>query len=250
MTQNRKDLPESAPKIKNSPDVLLERDVTDLYHFAQGKQWLDIVRNKDENIPLSYCAFEFRIALERVAFELLIQIRGSSFDDTDKKASKKLKNIHKRIHDLEGHQRKLDRKYEFLKILLEIAGYEDFPLAKVNLSVLTKYWDFCSAYCHMQYDLPSSWGNSAFVDKCFEGLCEIEKFLEDIVRNVILWPQWSEDPWINSLLSQYIEGRINDVELIAELKKRGVWGKVIRPDDKAIFLSDFKKQVATEMSDN
>lgn len=232
---------------QNLEMLLLERDVTALYHFAQGKQWLDIVRNKGENIPLSYCAFEFRITLERVAFELLIEIRGSAFDETDKKASRKLKNIHSRIHHLEGHQRKLNRKCDFLKILIETAGYEDFPLAKVNLSTLTKYWDFCSAYCHLQYDLPSSWGNRTFVDKCFEGLCEIEKFLEDIViRNVILWPQWTNDPWINDLLNKYIEDRINDAELAIELKKRGVWGKFTSTNGKAIFLSDLKKQVGTE----
>lgn len=227
--------------------LLLERDVTALYHFAQGKQWLDIVRNKGENIPLSYCAFEFRIALERVAFELLIQIRGSAFDKTDKKSSKKLKNIHKRIHHLEGHQRKLDRKCDFLKILIETAGYEGFPLARVNLSILTRYWAFCSSYCHLQYDLISSWGDRVFIDKCFKELCEIENFLEDIViRNVVLWPQWTNDPWINDLLNKYIEGKINDTELITELKKRGVWGRFISPDGKAIFLSDFKKQITTE----
>lgn len=33
--------------------------------------------------PLVYSAFEFRLALERVAFDLLYQIRGSSFDESD-----------------------------------------------------------------------------------------------------------------------------------------------------------------------
>lgn len=227
--------------------LLLERDVISSYHFAQGKQWLDITRNTSDNIPLSYCAFEFRIALERVAFELLIQIRGSAFNETDKKASKKLKNIHTRIHNLEGHQRKLDRKYNFLKILIEIAGYADFPLAKVNLSTLIKYWDRCSAYCHLQYDLTSSWGNQFFVDKCFEVLCEIEKFLEDIVlRNVILWPQWTNELWIKDLLNKYIDEKISDAELITELKTRGVWGTFTNRDGKAIFLSDLKKQISTE----
>ena len=235
---------------QNLEMLLIERDVTALYHFAQGKQWLDIVRNKDENIPLSYCAFEFRIALERVAFELLKEIRGTAFDEADKKASKKLKNIHNRIHHLEGHQRQLDKKCDFLKILIEAAGYKDFPLAKVNLSMLIKYWDFCSTYCHLQYNLASSWGNQSFVDKCFEGLCEIEKFLEDIVtRDIILWPRWTDDVWINDLLNRYIEGKINNTELVIELKNRGVWGKIEKPDGSAIFLSDLYKEYHSQDTD-
>jgi len=52
-------------------------DVTALYHFEQGKKWLDTARKSHSTSALAYCAFEFRIALERVAFELLLQIRGS-----------------------------------------------------------------------------------------------------------------------------------------------------------------------------
>ena len=62
MTRSRFDL-DTQPG-QNLEMLLIERDVTALYHFAQGKQWLDIVRNKDENIPLSYCAFEFESLLK------------------------------------------------------------------------------------------------------------------------------------------------------------------------------------------
>lgn len=38
------------------------------------------------------------------------------------KAAKNVKNIQNRIHELEGHQLQLDRKFTFLRIVLELAG--------------------------------------------------------------------------------------------------------------------------------
>ena len=192
--------------------------------------------------PLVYCAFEFRLALERLAFELLAQIRGSKFDTSDLNSSNKLKNIQNRIYHLEGNQHRLDRKLLFLKILIAQAGYKDFPIAGINLSSLKRHWEFCSRYCHLQLNLNQTWGDPAFVERCATGLKEIEVFLDPILANLILWPQWTDDPWINGLLTRFVEGNLDDTNLKIELEKRGVWGTMTGWDGKAVFLSDLYKE--------
>ena len=218
------------------------RDVTAIFHCKEGSKWLLLAQNGSRISPLVYCAFEFRLALERIVFELLAQIRGSNFDELDLNSSNKMKNIQNRIYHLEGNQLKLDRKLVFLRILIEQAGYKDFPIAAINLSLLKKHWEFCSKYCHLQFTLNHSWGDPPFVARCVTGLKEIERFLNEILDNLIMWPQWTDDHWINDLLNKFVEGNIDNTILKAELAKRGVWGKVIGRDGKAVFLSDLKKE--------
>ncbi len=218
-------------------EIAESRNVNAAFHFREGRKWLALSQKGHRTTPLAYCAFEFRLSLERVAFELLFQIRGSSFDENDLKASKKVKNIQNRIHDLEGNQLQLDRKFTFLRILLELAGNKRFKLAHVNLSILKKHWQFCSEYCHMQFSLPTSWGDSAFVEAAYKGLCDVSEFLTDINSSLLVWPKW-EDAWITNLLNDFVDGKIDESVLISELKKKGVWGLFEAPDGKKTFLSD------------
>lgn len=227
---------------ENKIEFSTNRDVTAIYHYDEGYKWLLLARNGSVIDPLVYCAFEFRLALERVAFELLAQIRGSNFDTSDLNSSNKIKNIQNRIYHLEGNQLRLDRKLLFLRILIEQAGYKNFPIAAIKLSLLKKHWEFCSRYCHLQLNLNHTWGDTAFVERCVDGLKKIEIFLKQILDNLILWPQWTDDHWINDLLNKFVESDFDDTNLKTELAKRGVWGKLIGPDGKTVFLSDLYKK--------
>lgn len=170
---------------ENKIEFSTSRDVTAIYHYDEGSKWLLPARNGSMIDPLVYCAFEFRLALERVAFELLAQIRGSNFDTSDLNSSNKIKNIQNRIYHLEGNQHRLDRKLLFLRILIEQAGYKDFPIAAIDLSLLKEHWEFCSRFCHLQLNLNHTWGDPAFVERCVTGLKEIERFLNQILANLI-----------------------------------------------------------------
>lgn len=64
-------------------DISGNRNVTTTFHFEEASKWLALSQEGHRTTPLVYSAFEFRLALERVAFDLLYQIRGSSFDESD-----------------------------------------------------------------------------------------------------------------------------------------------------------------------
>lgn len=115
------------------------RNVTANYHYHQGKNWLSFSSDESLIDPLVYCAFEFRLALERVEFELLADIRGSKFNEYDFKCVTKVRNINRTINDLEVNQLILNRKLRFLNIVLKQAGCKSLPLAIIDLTTLKKH---------------------------------------------------------------------------------------------------------------
>ncbi len=88
---------------------------------------------------MAYAGFEFRWRLERIAFELLLGLEGGGSPEQLLEASRSFKRLEKKIYELGGHQRELDRKIAFMNVVLRGAGAQ-FQLATVNVGKLSSLW--------------------------------------------------------------------------------------------------------------
>ena len=89
------------------------------YHLAEAESWLAASENGARTTLLAYAAFELRIEIECVALELLARVQGDQLLPEDHATIRSFDRMERRIYDLEGQQRELDRKVAFSNVLLE-----------------------------------------------------------------------------------------------------------------------------------
>ena len=205
------------------------RDVTAAFHLFTGSQWLIAADGGRNTNAIVYCGFEFRLALERVNFELLLHIRrerGESITDADIKAMNKPINIRNRIYQLVGNQQHIDKQVEFINILIEIVG-QPFIITSVNLGRLARYWSECSDLCHMQPSKKHTWEDDEFCKENYNILVDTKLFLENALSG-LTW--FSVHGHIYELKKLFINGAIDKTEVINRLKENGIYAIMTLPD--------------------
>jgi hypothetical protein len=181
---------------------------------------------------LIYGAVELRMGIESALVQMLVRVRGSDLSESDVKALRSAKSLQARIYELEGHQRILDRKLEFLALLLEVAGAPAFPLARLNAARAFNHWQALSDLCHFVWP----W-NDEMVNQATQILADAEAFLEPIGSAMIVWPTYHED-WIRQLEDEFVEGAISPEQVRKQIQERGAWGLVTAPDGSKHFASE------------
>jgi hypothetical protein len=214
----------------------LDRSAALDFHYQQGLLWLSASIQGKHSTPIAYSAFEFRLALERIAFELLLRIEGGESPQALIEASRSFKRLEKKIYELGGHQRELDRKIAFSNILLRLSG-ASFQLGMIDVGTLSRLWHECSELCHINFTLAASASKHEFGAACYEVLSETEQYLRGASKSLIGWPR-SQEPWFVKLEREYIEGTIDDGVVEAKLGAISVWGLYTAPDGTKTFFED------------
>jgi hypothetical protein len=209
------------------------------FHYRQGLAWLQASETGAYSTPLAYAAFEFRLAIERVAFEFLVRVQG--LEETKKELLKlrSFKSVERRIRQLAGHQREIDRAIEFINIVMREAGAK-FTTAKVDVGRLSNYWHECSEFCHIFFTLASAAGNKDFAATAYEKLAEVEGFLGPLCNSVVSWWGKPEEPSFQELQAGFISGLIDEAKVTAKLRETGVWGLYTAPDGSKTLLQDLE----------
>lgn len=209
------------------------RDVSAGFHLRVGTDWLKASGEGRNANALVYCAFEYRLALERVGLELFFAIRsGETLEEADYSAVNKIKNIQGRIYRLVGNQREIDLHIEYLNILLEALG-QPFQIARVDLGRAMKYWHQCSDACHMQLSADHSWQDETFRESAYVSLVEVKEFLEGILGgNLNLLLTWGKvaDGLGKELYDSYVRGEATRDDILYKLRESGVWARVTARD--------------------
>jgi hypothetical protein len=197
------------------------------YHLAEAEAWLTASDSGRRTTPLAYAAFELRLETERVAFELLTRIRGDQLVPEDFRGLR-FGRMERRIYELEGHQRVLDRKVAFHNILLN-AVQMPLRLHSVNLGKLRKGWETCSALCHITFSLAAAIPDSDVGEVAFREVTEVQRFVRSVVDAGITWPRVAHSGFAE-LQSKYVREEIGDSDVLEWVKTHGLWGKTEHPD--------------------
>jgi hypothetical protein len=217
-----------------SPHLPLDRVLPLDHHLSQACAWLDLSDSGNHSVPLSYAAFEFRLAIERLTFELLFFIRSQQLDADDKKSMKSFKNMEKRIHEFAGHQQQMDITINFINIVFNEAG-SSINIAKIALGTLHTHWSECSDLCHFTWNLLVCGPDVAIRGEAYKQLTVIRDFLKTNLSSIVTWPRIHE-PWFADLQNSYVRGEATEEVVRSHLRQTGVRIAVLSPDGTRTFL--------------
>ena len=217
-------------------NLALELDTSVRAHFLQGEEWLNFCEQGQLSRPLSYAGFEFRLALERLAIELLLRIRNGKFESEDQKYLHKVDNINNRIREIAGNQLEIDRKVDFMNLVMAKARIP-FRIAKINLGQLAKHWHSCSDLCHISWTVVSK--DTNFRESAYQMLVQTHEFLANTYKSVVTWFDLQEKLFVD-LQTAFVSGEIGVDEVEQKLDETGVWGLYIAPDGTKQFAHDLK----------
>lgn len=193
-----------------------------MHHVVQGAAWLQKSDHGTNSTALSYTAFEFRLAIERLAVHYWTQLLKRRPEAEDFRDICSFKRIEQRIYSLGGHQKEIIGHFEFMRIvlnLLEIKG----DLVTPDLGQLAKQWHRCSELCHISWTLACS--APQMQSAALQTLESIEKFLTEQIGGLGSWPI-IHDPTFADLRDRYVAGEVNPCDIEAYLKKVGLWTRV------------------------
>lgn len=167
--------------------------------------------------PLVYSAFEFRCAIERIAFELLVLFKKRKLDKEALKCSGDFKNLLSLLSKLEGKQGLVYKKTRFTQIICEL-GNAPFSPALINLKDLDKYWRACSKFCHKLLSPEETWEKPLFIQRGYQILNEIDSYFESIlIKHKLAWIS-ELAPEVNDLQQKFINGNLTEKQIIIRLK--------------------------------
>ena len=187
------------------------------YHFLLGRAWLKYGEPSKLQTPLVYAAFEFRCAIERVAFEVLILFKKRKLDEETLRCSRDFKNLLSLLSKLEGKQGVIYKKTRFIQIICEL-GNAPFSPALINLKELDKYWRACSKFCHKLLSPEETWEKPLFIQRGYKILNEIDSYFENIlIKHKLVW-NIELQPEVDDLQQEFINGNVTEKQVILRLK--------------------------------
>lgn len=195
------------------------------HHISQGVVWLSASNNGGNTAALSYAAFELRFAVERLAIHYLEILRNQKLGEQDFHDIKSFKRVERRIYGIAGHQAKIDGHVAFIRVISSALKI-DAQLHSPQITSLSKYWDECSDRCHISWVLTCT---SAEVQATtFSKLTEIAEMLTIYVKSIEQSLGWSflKEATFSELRDRFIAGEATEDDVVAHLKRIGIWAKV------------------------
>ena len=191
------------------------------YHCMLGQKWRRFGEHDKNHNALVYAAFEFRLAIERIVFELYALIRSlKDIPDDEVDKYENITNLITYIMEIVESQKNLYRLLKFNSIWFhEVIPYPS-EISIPDISVLKKYWHGLSDYCHMQIKPTATWESPDWINKSYSLLNEVEKYLWEItVTKHFAFPQLNTwQPEVLDLLDMYVREEIDDAGVRTRLR--------------------------------
>lgn len=222
-------------EINNYDELFLSlrkgRENSSKYHRDLAREWLILGESKRLHTPLTYSAFEYRLAIERFIFEFMILIKkeeGITLKDENKTAN--IKTLIDYIYRLVGGKTKYPKILRFNKIILSFER-PVIKLAEPDLQDFYKKWKELSKFCHLLIRPDLSWNDNAnFVLNGYDLLNRVrDLFYINTIENVLGWYAVNTIPNIEviDLRNNFINDKITESAFVTSynlmqpiLKKR------------------------------
>ena len=199
------------------------------HHVTQGRAWLADSAEGANTAALSYAAFEFRLAIERLGVHYWLELLARPLEEKDLREMRSFRRIENRIYELGGHQKEINGHFEFMRTVLHLLKIER-TLPTPNLTKLSSYWHKCSELCHIGGSLSSN--DPQLMRAIFSDLEQIESALVEQVSGLVGWPAIADDGF-RQLRTDFTAARANAADIERYLQKTGAWARVQYQDDRA-----------------
>lgn len=221
-----------------------KRDIAIDYHYKEGKAWIASSRRGKRCTALSYAAFEFRLAIERIEFQYWYTINNNEINIENFNDVRSFTRMQQKIYDIGGHQQEINKHFEFMQIVLDSLKI-NVNLITPNLGQLHKYWQNCSELCHVPWTITPK--TIDLRKKILNELEEISDCLSKYISGLMSWPNIVDDDF-KKIQNQYIIGTLNRDVVHKHLKRMGLYaihssnderknefiGTAIKPNNKEI----------------
>ena len=124
-----------------------------VHHVAQGSEWLAQADRGVNTVALSYAAFEFRLAIERLGVLYWAQLLDRPLEEQEIRSS--FKRAEQAIYRLAGHQKEIEGPFAFIRVVFRALKI-DREIVTPRLGQLSKYWHQCSELCHIGWSFNSA----------------------------------------------------------------------------------------------
>ena len=208
------------------------------YHFYEGKKWLAKSNEGTRSTALSYSAFEFRLALERIIFQYWYTLKEDDLVDKDIDDIRAFKTMQNKIYEITGHQKIINKRFEFSRIPLEMLKIR-YQLVTPNFGKMHDFWSKCSELCHVSWTIITSNGNDEIMKEQYKMLIETSHFIAESINGIVSWSKIISQP-LKKMEKEFLEGKISKEYVQDELRKGGLWSKVDFKDNirKSEFIGE------------
>jgi hypothetical protein len=201
-----------------------KRNPADNYHLVEGKAWLEKSAQGQNTTALCYAGFEFRLQIERIGVQHWSALKPGGIEAKDLLDAGKFKSIENYIYKLAGHQRELNTRYEYTRILTDLLQIP-CKIVTPQLGKLSSYWHECSEFCHIASSFYLTTPEVAKM--AYEFLVEVCEFLDEQTSGLITIGRLPE---CGELEKQFISGEITTEELKTKIAEMGLWARVVYDD--------------------
>lgn len=198
------------------------------HHFDQGVIWLDKCDGGANTVALSYAGFEFRLAIERLAIHYWVQLLGRTPKADDLQNIQSFDRVRKRILELAGHQKEINKHFEFMQVVLDLLEI-DIRLTAPDLGQLHRHWKKCSELCHIAWTL--SCGAPELRAASVHAMQETREHLLGYLNTQNAWPIIHDDSFAH-LRDQFVAGTATSEHVKMYLEKTGLWTKIEYKDNR------------------
>lgn len=182
-------------------------------HLVLARQWRLFGEPKLLHSPLVYSAFEYRMAIERIVFELFAlmkQLRYVSEDEAKK--LEKLTSVITQIMEIIGSSKNLYRILMFNSMLFDSDTNSLGKLSVPDIGKLKKFWYSLSDFCHMKINPENSWLSEGYVKAGYILLNDVEKYLWEIKveKQFGFYHMETWQPEVVQLADDYVNSKIDE----------------------------------------
>jgi hypothetical protein len=144
-------------KEKFMDSIELSRSVELTHHIKQAVRWLELSELGEKSTPLSYAAFEIRLATERLCMEYYFNLVSAQGEKPDSNVIMSFKKMKNKIFGMAGYQKEINKQFEITRVIMKIMNIEiDIPTP--NFGRFSAIWHDCSEGCHIFWNVAEAVG--------------------------------------------------------------------------------------------
>ncbi len=221
-------------------DFLYSKRHTDsFFHISMARNWLKMSKNSELQSPITYAALEYRLACERVLFELyLLLIDPQKFNlEKEKRNLQSTNSLMSAIHRVGKNNGQLKLAQIFNQYYASLLWKDVATFSIIDAGLIHGYWNKLSTLCHMQVEPSDTWESQVWISKQYDLIVKIDHYFSTILNttNSIGWIP------LDSLPHQVLEVRKSFLN--REISETSMKTRINLVFNTLKGLDDFKKSI-------